>query len=50
MKKVLVLGRGGAGRSTLAARLGAATGLPLSNSTSSPREVDRFLSQVTRSV
>ncbi|MEV4056959.1 hypothetical protein AB0J55_37630 [Amycolatopsis sp. NPDC049688] len=29
MKKVLVLGRGGAGKSTLAAHLAAATGLPL---------------------
>jgi adenylate kinase family enzyme len=29
MNKVVILGRGGAGKSTLAARLGAATGLPV---------------------
>ena len=29
MNKVVILGRGGAGKSTLAVRLGAATGLPV---------------------
>lgn len=29
MKKVVILGRGGAGKSTLAVRLGSATGLPV---------------------
>ncbi|WP_328923152.1 P-loop NTPase family protein [Streptomyces griseoaurantiacus] len=29
MRRIVILGRGGAGKSTLAARLGAATGLPV---------------------